>query len=189
MSRKGGKIKSYVDEFVGEQARLVINTLRPDRLPLEFDISQLQMKEIGPGQPLLFDATLVNPKPVGAIHSSGFFGPWQADDPRSTPVRGKYSFRDADLSTIKGIAGILSSTGEYAGTLGNIVVDGETDTPDFRIAISGHPVPLHTEFHAIVDGTSGDTYLAPVKAMILHSSLVASGSVLRVRNPNGHSVA
>jgi hypothetical protein len=27
------------------------------------------MKEIGPGQPLLFDATLVNPKPVGAIHS------------------------------------------------------------------------------------------------------------------------
>jgi hypothetical protein len=185
---KGGKIKIYVDEFVCEEARLVINTLRADRLPLEFDIRQLQMKEIGPGQPLLFDATLVNPKPVGAIHSSGLFGPWQADAPRSTPVRGKYSFRDADLSTIKGIAGILSSTGEYAGTLGNIVVDGETDTPDFRIAISGHPIPLHTEFHAIVDGTSGDTYLAPVKAMILHSSLVAKGSVLRVRNPNGHSV-
>lgn len=185
---KVGKIKIYVDEFVSEEARLVINTLRPGKLPIEFDISNLQMKEIGPSQPLLFDATLVNPKPVGAIHSTGLFGPWQADDPRSSPVRGKYSFRDADLSTIKGIAGILSSTGEYAGTLGNIVVDGETDTPDFRIAISGHPVPLHTDFHAIVDGTSGDTYLEPVRATFLHSSLIAKGSVLRVQNPNGHGV-
>src|SRR5262249_23021341 len=55
---KGGKIKIYVDEFVAEQARLVINTLRPDKLPIEFDISNLQMREIGPGQPLRFDATL-----------------------------------------------------------------------------------------------------------------------------------
>jgi len=69
------------------------------------------------------------------------------------------------------------------------VVDGKTETPDFRIAISGHPVPLSTEFHAIVDGTSGDTYLEPVKAKILHSSLVAEGSVLRVKDPHGHRIA
>ncbi len=185
-SVKNGKIKIYVDEFICEQARLIINTLKPDKLPLEFDISNLGMKEIGPGQPLRFTATLVNPKPVGAIQSSGFFGPWQADDPRSTPVRGGYSFSNADLSTIRGIGGILSSTGEYSGTLGNIVVDGKTETPDFRIAISGHPVPLTTEFHAIVDGTSGDTYLEPVRAKILNSSLVAKGSAVRVKDPNGH---
>ncbi len=154
-SIKQGKIKIYVDEFICEQARLVINTLKPDKLPLEFDIGNLEMKEIGPGQPLRFTATLVNPKPVGDIQSSGLFGPWQADDPRSTPVRGGYAFSNADLSTLRGIGGILSSTGEYSGTLGDIVVDGKTETPDFRIAISGHPVPLRTEFHAIVDGTSG----------------------------------
>jgi hypothetical protein len=185
---KGGKITIYVDEFVCAQARLVINTLRAGKLPVDFEIGNLQMKEIGPGQPLVFEATLVNPKPVGAIQSTGLFGPWQADDPRSSPVKGKYSFTNADLSTIKGIAGILSSTGEYAGTLGNIMVDGSTDTPDFRISSSGHPVPLHTAFHAIVDGTSGDTYLEPVQATILNSSLVAKGSVLRVQNPNGHRV-
>jgi hypothetical protein len=185
---KGRKIKIYVDEFVCDHARLVINTLRPGKLPIDFDIENLQMKEIGPGQPLLFNATLVNPKPVGAIHSTGLFGPWQADDPRSSPVKGDYSFTNADLSTINGIGGVLSSTGEYSGTLGNIVVDGSTDTPDFRISISGHPVPLHTDFHAIVDGTSGDTYLEPVKAKILNSSLVARGSVLRVKDPNGHRV-
>lgn len=185
---KGGKIKIYVDEFISDEARLVINTVRPGKLPVEFAIGNLQMKEIGPGQPLLFNATLVNPKPVGAIQSTGFFGPWNADDPRASPVKGKYSFTNADLSTIKGIGGILSSNGEYAGTLGNIVVDGETDTQDFRVSISGHAVPLHTDFHAIVDGTSGDTYLEPVKAKILHSSLIAKGSVLRVKDPNGHRV-
>jgi hypothetical protein len=183
-----GKIKIFVDEFVSEHARLIINTLKPGKLPIEFDISNLRMKDIGPGQPLQFDAMLTNPKPVGAIQATGQFGPFEEDEPRSTLVRGNYSFTHADLSTIKGIAGILSSTGEFRGTLGGIVVDGTTDTPDFQITISGHPVPLRTEFHAMVDGTSGDTYLEPVRAEILHSSLVAKGSVLRVKDPNGHRI-
>jgi AsmA-like C-terminal region len=185
---KEGKIKIYVDEFICDQAHLIINTLQPSKLPVEFDISNLDMKDIGPGQPLQFDATLQNPKPVGDIHSKGLFGPWQADEPRSSPVKGKYSFTNADLSTINGIAGILSSTGEYSGTLDHIVVDGETDTPDFQVATSGHRVPLHTNFHAIVDGTSGDTYLQPVQAQILHSALLAKGSILRVNKPNGHRI-
>jgi hypothetical protein len=183
-----GKIKIYVDEFASDDARLIINTLRPDKLPLEFAIHDLKMKAIGPGQPLEFDATLTNPKPVGEIQSQGYFGPWQADDPRSTPVMGKYSFSHADLGTIKGIGGILSSTGEYKGTLDNIVVEGQTETPDFHLAISGHPVPLSTEFHAVVDGTSGDTYLQPVTARFLKSTVVARGSVVRVAQPAGHRI-
>ena len=185
---KPGKIKIYVDEFVCENAQLIINTLVPDKLPLDFDIGKLDMREIGPGQPLRFEATLTNPKPVGDIHSLGFFGPWQADDPRSSLVRGQFSFSNADLSTIKGIGGILSSTGDYEGSLGSIAVTGQTSTPDFRITFSGRPVPLDTKFHAIVDGTSGDTYLQPVQAKILNSFLVAKGSVVKVKNPNGHRV-
>jgi hypothetical protein len=103
-------------------------------------------------------------------------------------VQGDYSFTKADLSTIKGIAGTLSSTGDYSGTLGDIAVHGKTDTPDFQIATGGQPVPLHTEFHAIVDGTSGDTYLRPVDATFLHTSFTASGSVVRVTAPHGHEV-
>jgi len=188
MAPSGGKIKIVVDKFVCDQAELIINTLRPGKLPLEFDIESLKMTSIGPNEPLHFDANLTNPKPVGNILSSGSFGPWRADSPRDTPVSGVYSFNNADLSTIKGIGGILSSKGQYAGTLDNIVVDGATDTPDFRIAISGRPVPLHTDFHAIVDGTSGDTYLQPVKAKILNSWLVANGSVVRMSDPKGHRV-
>jgi len=188
MGPKDGKIKIVVDKFVSDGAQLIINTLKPGKLPLEFDIASLKMASIGPDAPMHFDAHLTNPKPVGNILSSGSFGPWHADNPRTTPVSGTYSFRDADLGTIKGIGGILSSTGKYEGTLDNIVVDGSTDTPDFRISISGRAVPLHTDFHAIVDGTSGDTYLQPVNGKILDTPLVAKGSVVRVANPKGHHV-
>jgi hypothetical protein len=188
LRRESGRVSIIVDKFVGQDTKLLINSANPNKAPLQFAISQLNMKELGPGQPLQFDATLVNPKPVGDIQSRGFFGPLDQEAPRDTPVQGSYAFSHADLSTIKGIGGILSSTGEYSGTLGNIVVQGSTDTPDFRIAISGHPVPLHTEFEAVVDGTSGNTYLRPVRATFLRSSLTANGSIVRVTSPHGHDI-
>jgi hypothetical protein len=188
MGSRAPKMTIFVDQFICKDAKLVINMSKPGKPPLEFAIGDLKMKDIGPGQPFQFSATLVNPKPVGDIQSNGLFGPWQRDSPRHTPVQGDYSFTKADLSTIKGIGGTLSSTGVYSGTLSNIVVHGKTDTPDFRIATSGHRVPLHTEFHAVVDGTSGDTYLRPVSATFLHSSFTANGSVVRVSTPHGHDI-
>jgi hypothetical protein len=185
---KAAKAKIFVDHYIFDNAVLVINTSNPDKLPLVFDIESLELKATAPGQPLRFNANLLNPKPVGIIHSVGLFGPWQADSPRDTPVKGGYTFSDADLSTIKGLGGTLSSTGEYVGTLDNIVVDGRTDTPDFSVSSSGHPVPLRTEFHAIVDGTSGDTFLRPVKARILRTVLLAEGFVVRQKQPAGRRV-
>ena len=188
ISGKKPKISIAVDDLVCADTKLVINTDKPGKAPLEFDIGDLKMKDIGPEQPMRFDARLVNPKPVGDIHSIGQFGPLNEMSPRDSKVSGDYSFTNADLSTIKGIGGILSSTGKYEGTLGRIVADGTTETPDFRLAISGHAVPLHTEFHAIVDGTDGDTYLEPVNARVLNSSFTAKGKVVRVANPRGHDI-
>jgi len=188
LRRRGGKMSIFVSHFLCTDTKLIVNTDKPGKAPLEFDISRLQMKDIGPARPLQFDANLINPKPVGDIHSTGLFGPLNETDPRDSAVEGDYSFTHADLSTLKGIAGILSSTGQYAGTLGHIEVNGETDTPDFRLNITGHPVPLHTQFHAIVDGTDGDTYLDPVNARVLESSFTAIGKVVRTANPHGHDI-
>jgi len=74
MSSKTTKMTIVVDEFVCEDTKLVINTPNPEKPPLEFAISNLKMKDIGQGQPLQFNATLVNPKPVGDIQSTGLFG-------------------------------------------------------------------------------------------------------------------
>jgi hypothetical protein len=186
--KKGsGKIQIYVNEMLVENATLVLETSKPGKIPLDFEISHLRLESIGAGQPMRFHAILTNPKPIGDIDSNGYFGPFQTASPGDSPVRGEYKFSNADLSTLKGIGGILSSTGKYVGTLNNIVVDGETDTPDFRVNVSGHPVPLHTKFHAIVAGTSGDTYLQPVDAQILNSHILAVGEVVRAPQ-GGHDI-
>ncbi len=193
--RRGGqpgkpKLNIVVDKIVRDDVTLTIDTIKPGKLPLVFDIHDVTLHDVGGGKPLLFEASLVNPKPVGDIHSTGHFGPWQSDDPRETPVDGRFSFTNADLGTIKGISGMLASAGTYDGTLGEIGVVGTTDTPDFALDVSEHPVHLKTEFDATVDGTTGDTKLNSVRATLLSTVLQVSGKVIRAggANDSGHLI-
>lgn len=183
-----GKIDILVRVIDVDRADLVIENGKPGKVPLEFLIQKLQLRSVGAGRPMRFHATLVNPKPIGNIDSTGDFGPFSADDPGSTPVDGTYSFRKADLGTIKGIGGILASDGKYLGQLNHIVVDGKTTTPQFSLDIARHAVPLNTTFHAIVDGTNGNTYLQPVDAWLAHTHIVARGEVVRVQGVHGRDV-
>jgi hypothetical protein len=192
LPKPGPSNRLQVHLTVGEidcaHTKLVLETANPGKEPLEFDIQNLQLTDTGTGRPMLYVADLINPKPVGAVHAFGHFGPWHGADPRATPLDGDYRFDDADLGTIHGIGGTLSSTGHFYGELGSISIDGTTETPDFSLDVSGHPVPLHTQFHAIVDGTNGDTTLAPVRATLLHSAFTAAGSVVRIKG-QGHDIA
>jgi hypothetical protein len=185
-------IKIVVDEILIENTRLLIGTSKPGKLPLDFEISRIALHSVGAGRPMKFEATLVNPKPIGNIQSSGSFGPFQEKSPGDTPVSGSYVFSHANLATFKGIGGMLASTGTYHGPLNRLVVDGQANVPDFRLNTGNHPMPLRTTFHAIVDGTSGDTYLQPVQAQLGRSHFTVNGSVVRVRGdngqPNGHNI-
>lgn len=172
-----GKIKILIGEIAIDHADLLIENGKPGKVPLNFVIDRLTLKSVGAGQPMRFHATLVNPRPIGNIDSAGDFGPFNAESPGDTAVSGQYTFRNADLNTIKGIGGMLSSDGSYSGQLDHIVVDGETKTPNFSLDIANRPVPLNTKFHAIVDGTNGDTYLQPVDAWLRQTHIVARGEV------------
>lgn len=183
-----GKISIFVDKIVCDDATLTIMTDKPDKVPLQFDIHALTLTRVGNKQPMHFVAQLVNPKPVGDITASGNFGPWNANRPSETPVNGTYSFTHADLSTTHGITGMLSSQGKFFGKLDTINVDGTTDTPDFSVDASGHKVHLTTQFHAIVNGTNGNTYLQPVKAHFLNTDITATGDVVRAQNQPGHDI-
>jgi hypothetical protein len=184
---KQAKIQIVVDRIDIDHASLVLGTNKPGKVPLEFEIGSLRLTSVGSGQPMRFHAILINPKPIGDIDSTGTFGPFNEHNPADTPVSGSYSFSHADLSTLKGIGGTLSSTGNYHGPLDNITVDGETDTPNFSLDTAHHPVPLHTKFHAVVDGTDGDTHLLPVDAHLLHSHIIAKGDVVNVPG-QGHDI-
>jgi AsmA-like C-terminal region len=175
-----------VDTIECTDAKVVIETSKPGKVPLEFAISSLTLTDVGLKKPFNYDAVLVNPKPVGDVHSTGHFGPWQNDSPRDTPMDGSYEFTHADLSSIRGISGILSSSGRFNGTLGEISVEGSAEVPAFRLDISDHALPLRTEFLAVVDGTSGDTQLEKIWARVGRSELIASGAVTRGHGVPGH---
>ena len=179
------RIGLAIDKIVCTDVTLTIETSKPGKQPLVFDIKNLTLTDVGPKKPFLFQASLVNPKPAGDIRATGHFGPWQDDNPRDSPIDGKYSFTNADLGTIKGIGGTLSSTGDFSGALGEIGVTGSTDTPDFSLDVSEHPVALHTDFQAVVDGTTGDTTLNTVRVTLLHTVLLASGTIFRSGDGHG----
>jgi len=160
---------------------LVMETSKPGKLPMVFQIAHLRLTGIASQRAMGYDAELTNPRPHGAIHSVGSFGPWQTDDPGETPVEGDYTFDHADLGDFKEIAGILSSTGHFEGTLRDLTVDGQTQTPDFRLTHFGNAMKLTSHFHAHVDGTNGDTRLEPVDAVLGHSHFTAAGQIVRVR--------
>jgi hypothetical protein len=185
--RHKGKIKIVVDHIICDDSQLVIETAKPDKDPKNFQLRHIELHDVGPNAPLRYHATLTNAVPRGDIQANGFFGPWNTDDPGASSVTGHYTFEHADLNTIKGIGGILSSVGDFKGQLDKIDVEGTTETPDFSLDTANHGIPLHTEFHALVDGTSGDTYLRPIKAKLGSSNFTTSGAVINIKG-KGHTI-
>ena len=180
-----GLIRFAVDNLDCEDARLILETSKPGKQPLEFAIPRLKLTGIQRDVSMHFTAELTNPRPVGTIHTAGTFGPWTVEDPGESAIQGEYRFDHANLGDFREIAGTLNSTGKYAGTLRDVTVDGSTDTPDFRITHFGSPMRLRTEFRAKVDATNGDTWLDAVNATLGESPFTAEGRIVRVADEGG----
>jgi hypothetical protein len=176
-----------VDEIICDDSQLVIGTDKPDKDPRVFLLKHVVLKDLGPNTTWPFDAILTNPIPKGEIHALGIFGPWNKQDPGDSKVVGNFLFEHADLNTIKGIGGVLRSTGRFEGQLDRISVRGKADVPDFSLDTANHPMPLSTEFQAVVDGTSGDTYLEKIEAKLGGSEFSCQGAVVDVKG-KGHKV-
>ena len=192
-----------VDAVECNDAHMVLETSKPGKLPVDIAIGHLRLTRQGglsAAEPVDFEAEVIVPKPVGNARATGTIGPWNQADPGESALEGKYTFDAADLASFKGIAGTLTSTGNYQGTLRELMVDGNANVPDFELTHFGHKMALQTQFHARVDATNGDTWLEPVNATLGHSQFTARGQVVRVpeTNPNipgglpamkGHDIA
>jgi hypothetical protein len=184
-----GMVKQLViDDLVANESTFTLIPRDPEKQPKIWQMHELSLQSVGLNQAMPFTSKLTNAVPPGEIDTTGHFGPWSTDEPGVTPIDGTFTFDHADLGVFKGISGILSAQGSYGGTLGRIQVDGETDTPDFTVKVSGHPVPLKTKYRAIVDGTNGDTTLERIDASFLKTSLVATGGVYDVKGVKGREV-
>jgi hypothetical protein len=187
-----------IDSIECNGVELVLETDKPAKQPLAFEISRLKLAHITTDLAAKFETELTIPEPLGKVESSGTFGPWNVSDPGESAISGDYRLKDADLASFKGIAGTLNSNGHYQGTLRDVTVDGETETPDFRLTHFGNALALHTRFHASVDATNGDTQLDNVDATVGNSHLNTSGKIVRafaedadgqMRRPAGHDIA
>ncbi len=155
----------------------VLEIARHDNPALKFEIHELMLESVSAHSSMSYHITMKTPEPPGEVQSTGKFGPWQSGDSGPTPVSGSFTFNQADLSAFNGIAGTLSSQGQFSGILNHIAVQATVDVPDFTVAGSGHPVHLRTKLTGLVNGTNGDVRLQRVDASFMHTAVSATSDI------------
>ena len=178
-----------IGRITADAATLTVLPRDTRKLPRRFVMHRLTIRDITTALPMAFEAVLENPQPHGRIETRGSFGPWNVASPAHTPLKATYRFVDADLSTIKGIAGIVQSSGTYDGVLERIVAVGTTTMPGFDLKVGGRPMPLTTAFTVIVDGTNGNTYIQPAEAMLgARTPIRVTGGIVKAEDRHGRTV-
>lgn len=185
---RNGKTEIIIEHFMTRDAALIFVPRDPARKPLEFAIHALDVRNIGFGLPIPFEATLTNPVPRGLVKAHGLIGPIVETNAEATPVSGDYEFIDADLSTINGIGGILQSTGRFTGPLTAIAASGHATIPEFSLDLGGKPVELVADFDTLVDGTNGTTTLTRVDAVLRNTPMQVTGAISNLDGPGRHDV-
>jgi AsmA-like C-terminal region len=150
---------------------------REGREPLQLVLEKLALDGVGNNQPISYRATIQNSEPPGLIESTGRFGPWISDHPGQTAVSGSFTFTHADLGVFKGLSGMLSSAGQFSGSLAHIKISGRCELPNLHVARSAHTENVTSEFQATVNATDGDTVLEQVQSRINRTALVSKGTV------------
>jgi hypothetical protein len=165
----------------------VLEFIKKDRReqPYVLKVDRLGITDIGSGKPMSYAATLTNTEPPGMIRAEGKFGPWNPNDVGATPVSGKYSYDNIQLSHFQSIYGVGRARGEFSGPLEKIETHGRVDVTGFRVDGSDHSVALATTFQATVNGTNGDVQLAPAIAQFRHTRIEARGSIAGGESDSG----
>ncbi len=178
-----------IGRITADAATLVILPRELEKFPRRFVLHQLTVRDITKSRPFPFDVVLENPQPQGLVTTSGTFGPWNVDSPSRTPLQADFRFVDADLSTVKGVAGIVQAEGRFSGVLERIEAVGTTSMPAFDLKVGGRPLPLSTRFTVVVDGTNGNTYIQPAEALLgTGTSIRVTGGVVKAEDRRGRTV-
>jgi hypothetical protein len=172
---------------------LAISKIVADGAVLDFGdyrlkIDALKLLGVGSGEPWSYDAILTNSTPPGVIKAKGKFGPWKPDNPGVTPVSGDYIYSDGNLGVFHGISGIFQAKGKFEGPLSRIVTDGTIEVAKFHVENSASSVPLRVSYHALVNGTNGDTTLDPADVRFLRTRVVVRGPIAGRKGEDGKTV-
>ena len=164
-----------IGEITTDNAVVEFLSKQPDQDRFFLKIDHLTLDHVAESDPVTFHASFNNTDPPGQIRSDGRFGPWNDDDPGSTPLSGSYTYEHVKLGVFEGISGTLASQGKFAGTLGHIGAEGSVDVPDFKVSGAAHTERLASNFQAVIDGTNGDTRLNRVESHFGKTTVISEG--------------
>lgn len=165
---------TVVEYLILHNAKLEL--LRRNGGRLEYDIHQLQLRNVRQGQPASFAVSMTNSIPVGDIEASGSFGPIPPGHLDETKVSGKYIFAHGTFDGISMLHGAINAKGEFEGTLDAIQVSGSMDSPDFHVK-QGHGTHVASEFKLAVDATNGEVQLQDITAHAENTTIRTHGSI------------
>src|SRR5271157_2129628 len=77
-----------IGEITTDGALLEFMPRQPDQEPFKLYVHQLTLDNVGEKGVIPYHAALLNTEPPGEIRSEGRIGPWNENDPGSTPVTG-----------------------------------------------------------------------------------------------------
>ncbi|HEX3105201.1 MAG TPA: AsmA-like C-terminal region-containing protein [Terriglobales bacterium] len=174
-----GNDQTIIEELRADDAVLELAKGETGGNSLVFQIHHAQFHNLGNGKPAPFQVSLHLPTPPGEVESSGTVGPWKEENGsgRSTAISGKYVLNRADLGVFKALGGVVTSRGEFSGTLERLNLVGNADTPDFEVKESGHKFHLTAQFRGFLDMKNGDLVLPVLEARLGNTNLIARGSV------------
>ncbi len=176
-----------IDEVLATNAKVTIASKDPAKLPRIYEIPRLRLTPVDPTTSMSYEALVLNPQPRGEVEATGAFGPWDRESPQRTPISGSYAFRDADMSTIKGLSGTLQSQGAFDGSVAEMDVIGRASIPDFALTI-GDVVPLDVDFEVRVGDKGGDIRLETIEVDLPSGHISASGHVSRTVDKSGRLI-
>jgi hypothetical protein len=180
MSQSSGKTDPvFIAELRVEQAILDVASSTHEPGPLRFRIHSVRFLNVGPNATVAFSSSVHIPEPPGEVETKGWIGPWRDDQGsiRSTPISGSYVLSKANLGHYASLDGVLSSQGEFVGTLARLSVKGSTDSPDFGVRESGHHFHTKTRFTGSVDLKNGDVDINALQADFGKTTFAATARV------------
>ncbi len=143
---------------------------------LSFAVRELLMDNVVKGQPVNYSVDMHNPLPSGHINARGSFGPLNAKSLAATPVSGSFTFTSVRLEDVGEIHGVLSSSGDFHGQLGQLEAKASTHTPDFAVA-KGHPTPVEGSIACTVNALHGDIAIQGIDIRLGQTSVHATGTI------------
>ncbi len=152
------------------------------RAPLQFDLPHVELTGLdrfGSRKTFDYKATVDAGAPIGLVNTQGTMGPWNAGDPRATPLQGTFAFDKRSVSAVHGLRGLLTMEAKYAGTLSTMETEGSTHDPAFGLDVSAHTVDLQTTFKMTLDAAHDTVTLQALDAHFLRTHFQMNGTVTK----------